>query len=171
MGIKLVVGLGNPGPKYDGTRHNIGRRVVEQLKASSLGAATLVPDSFMNESGHDVCRVARKKGIEPQETLIVVDEFQVPLGFLKLLKNGSGGGHNGLQSVVECLGTPDVPRLRIGIGPLPPDMDPAEFVLKRFSALEEQKLKVFIPEYMNAITLAVQQGLDTAMNKFNNRSL
>lgn len=171
MPIRLVVGLGNPGSKYDGTRHNIGRRVVEGLDRSALGAATLIPDCFMNESGMEVSRVARKKGISPQDTLIVVDEFQVPLGQVKILKSGSGGGHNGLQSVIECLGTTDIPRIRIGIGPLPADVDPAVFVLKRFTAGEDQKIKELFPEFVAAVALAVQESMDVAMNRYNNRSL
>lgn len=171
MPIKLVVGLGNPGPKYDGTRHNIGRRVVEMLPRSDLGAITLIPESFMNESGNEVSRLTRKKGIAPEDTLIVVDEFQVPLGQVKILKSGSGGGHNGLQSVVDSLGTSEIPRLRIGIGPLPADTDPADFVLKRFSATEERKIKELLPELVSAVTLAIQEGMDAAMNRYNNRPL
>ncbi len=171
MPIKLVVGLGNPGPRYEGTRHNIGRRVVQDLSGKLAGAHLLLPETYMNNSGFEVAKVAQKKGILPDEILVVLDEFQIPLGQMKILKSGSDGGHNGLKSIVACLGTETVPRLRIGIGPLPPGEDPAAYVLKRFSKTEEQKMDQEVPAIRQAVTVAVTEGLETAMNRYNNRPL
>jgi PTH1 family peptidyl-tRNA hydrolase len=169
--IKLVVGLGNPGKKYEGTRHNIGRSVVEHLRGNPLPVRLCLPESFMNASGQDVAREAKRNGITSEEILVVLDEFQIPLRQMKILKSGSDGGHNGMQSVLECLGSHNVPRLRIGIGPLPPGVDPAVFVLERFSREEQRIVDQLTPEFENAVTTAIDQGLDVAMNKYNNRTL
>ncbi len=171
MPIKLVVGLGNPGSKFEGTRHNIGRRVIERLAKIELAAKLLVTEGFMNQSGGEVAEKARKNGLGPDQVLIVVDEFQIPLGQIKILKSGSGGGHNGLQSVVDVLGTQDIPRLRIGIGPLPQGEDPAVFVLKRFTKPEEEQMSKMLPEICDAVTLAVEKGIEVAMNRYNKQAL
>ena len=171
MPIKLVVGLGNPGKKYEGTRHNIGRKVVEGLRDIPLRVSILLPDSFMNESGHAVVREAKKKGIAPEEILVVLDEFQIPLRQIKILTSGSDGGHNGLKSILECFGKQNIPRMRIGIGSLPEGADPAKFVLERFSREEQRILDGISNEFESAITTAVEQGIDVAMNKYNNRTL
>jgi PTH1 family peptidyl-tRNA hydrolase len=166
----MVVGLGNPGKKYEGTRHNIGRMIVEGLREIPLPVKILLPESFMNESGHEVAREAKRNGISPEEILVVLDEFQIPLRQVRILKSGSDGGHNGLKSVLDCLGTMDVPRLRIGIGPLQVG-DPADFVLERFTPDEKKILSELFPELENAVTTTITQGLEVAMNKYNNRQL
>jgi PTH1 family peptidyl-tRNA hydrolase len=165
MAIRMVVGLGNPGKKYDGTRHNIGRRIVESLHGIPLQVVT---SSFMNESGDEVARKASRKNIAPEEILVVLDEFQIPLTRVKILKSGSHGGHNGLKSVLESLGTEAVPRMRIGIGPLPQGSDPADFVLEPFSSTEQKMVDKLFPKFEDAVTTAVSQGLEAAMNKYNN---
>jgi len=167
MPIKMVVGLGNPGKKYEGTRHNIGRRVVEGLLEIPTSVRTFLPESFMNESGNDVAREAKRKGISPDQILVVLDEFQIPLRQIKILKSGSDGGHNGLKSVLECLGTQEVPRMRIGIGPLPEGGDSAQFVLGRFSPSERRSIEQLVPKLEEAVTTTCTQGLDAAMNKCN----
>ena len=169
--IKLVVGLGNPGAKYEGTRHNIGRRIVGNLKSAPLNVSFLVTKSYMNESGHEVAREVQRNGLSPEQVLVVLDEFQIPLRQIKILKSGSDGGHNGLTSVLDCLGTQNVPRIRIGIGPLRQGCDPADFVLERFSRSEQRIMEQLTPEFENAVTTAIEQGLETAMNKYNNRTL
>jgi PTH1 family peptidyl-tRNA hydrolase len=167
MPIKMVVGLGNPGKKYEGTRHNIGRRVVEGLSEIS----SFLPVSFMNESGRDVAHEAKRNGISPAEILVVLDEFQIPLRQVKILKSGSDGGHNGLKSILEYLGTENVPRMRIGIGPLRQGDDPADFVLEKFTSQERKILDVILPHLEDAIATTVTQGIDASMNKYNNRLL
>jgi peptidyl-tRNA hydrolase, PTH1 family len=165
--IRLVVGLGNPGPKYEGTRHNVGRRVVQSLRDSRFPVPCLVTESFMNDSGRDVAREIFTRKLSPEDILVVLDEFQIPLKQVKILKAGSDGGHNGLESVLKALKTESVPRLRIGIGPLPAGKDPAEFVLERFSAEENRIVDQLMDRFEKAVHDAVQQGLDAAMNKYN----
>lgn len=165
----MVVGLGNPGRTYESTRHNIGRRVLETLRLDPpAGVFLLVPDCFMNTSGFPVSEAARKRGIQPSEILMVVDDFELPLGRLRLRAGGSSGGHNGLKSVFECLGTQAVPRLRIGVGPVPDGVDPADFVLESFRA--EEKIKIadeVLPRAIAAVRGVLRQGLDAAMTEFN----
>jgi PTH1 family peptidyl-tRNA hydrolase len=121
----------------------------------------------MNESGHEVASQAKRNGITPDQILVVLDEFQIPLRQVKILKSGSDGGHNGLKSVLACLGTHDVPRMRIGIGPLPQGELSANFVLGRFTKAEQKILDEVIPKLEEAAALTVTQGLDASMNKFN----
>jgi PTH1 family peptidyl-tRNA hydrolase len=168
--IKLVVGLGNPGKSYAATRHNMGRRVVECLQKDKLeGVVLFVTDVFMNTSGIPVAQLMRKKGIAPEDVLVVSDDFELPLGSLRLRLKGSSGGHNGLQSVLENLGTQNVPRLRVGIGPVPQGEDPAEFVLKPFAAGEKAHVQRAVEEAADAVRITLGSGIEVAMNQFNRR--
>jgi PTH1 family peptidyl-tRNA hydrolase len=124
----------------------------------------------MNVSGIPVAQLVRKKGLSAQEVLIVSDDFELPLGSLRLRLQGSSGGHNGLKSVLENLATQDVPRLRVGIGPVPPDEDPADFVLKPFAAHERKGVEEAIAQAAEAVRAAVAEGVEGAMNKFNRRA-
>ncbi len=171
MPIKLVVGLGNPGKTYAATRHNIGRRVVELLeKEKPEGVALYIPDVFMNTSGVPVAQLMRKKGWQPEELLVISDDFELPLGSLRFRLKGSSGGHNGLKSVFENLTTQNVPRLRMGIGPVPDGEDPADFVLKTFSSSERKAVEEAIAAAAQAVRVAVNEGIETAMNRFNKRA-
>ena len=171
MPIKLVVGLGNPGKTYAGTRHNIGRRVVEFLRDEKMeGAALFIPDVFMNTSGVPVAALMRKKGWTPENLLVVSDDFELPLGSLRIRLKGSSGGHNGLKSIFENLGTQDVSRLRMGIGPVPPGNDPADFVLESFASTEKKAVEEAIQNAARAIGVAIDEGIETAMNRFNKRA-
>ncbi len=170
MVLKLVVGLGNPGKAYASTRHNIGRRVVEVLESDKpAGVILLTPDVFMNTSGVPVAQLIRKKGFSPQDVLIVSDDFELPLGSLRMRLKGSSGGHNGLKSVFEHVGTQDVPRLRLGIGPVPTGEDPADFVLKTFHSGEKKQVEEAIALASQAVRVAATESLETAMNRFNRR--
>ena len=171
--IRLVVGLGNPGKAYTFTRHNIGRRVLETLEADPpAGVFLLAPDSFMNVSGLPVAEMLRRKGLTPPQLLVVVDDFELPLGILRLRPSGSSGGHNGLKSVFEALGTQDVPRLRIGIGPVPEGDDPADFVLRAFSGAEKTKIsESVLPRAAACVRRVIEANVETAMNEFNNKPL
>jgi PTH1 family peptidyl-tRNA hydrolase len=169
--IKLVVGLGNPGKSYASTRHNVGRRVVEYLeKKKPEGVYLLIPEVFMNTSGVPVAQLVRKKGFLPENVLIVSDDFELPLGSLRIRLKGSSGGHNGLQSVLENLGTQNVPRLRLGIGPVPEGEDPADFVLKPFASGEKKRVDEAIQQAAEAVSVATTEGIETAMNRFNKRA-
>ena len=170
MPIKLVVGLGNPGKSYATTRHNIGRRVVESLKKEKPdGIQLYVTDVFMNTSGVPVAQLVRKKGWSPEDVLVVSDDFELPLGHLRFRPKGSSGGHNGLKSILDNLGTEDVPRLRVGIGPVPPGEDPAEFVLQPFASAERKRVLDAVQQAAEAVRVAAASGIETAMNQFNRR--
>jgi len=184
--IRLIAGLGNPGPEYAATRHNIGFMVVDQLAAqfgsaweksvpparedalsAKCGAVRLVkPLSFMNRSGYPLLAVAQFYKIEPQEILVVLDDFALPLGHLRLRARGGPGGHNGLESVIVQFGTEEIPRLRIGIGAAPRE-DWADYVLGRFFDEEKPIVRSTIDRAVEALKCTIDNGLVSAMNTFN----
>jgi PTH1 family peptidyl-tRNA hydrolase len=171
LGIRLLVGLGNPGSRYVSTRHNVGYRVIDALRENPPAMVRLFkPESvFMNLSGGPVAELARKNGIVPGDILVICDDFTIPLGQLRVRSKGSSGGHNGLSSIIETLGMPDIPRLRVGIGPVPEGEDPADFVLKSFAKSETQALEAVILRAADAARVAISEGLETAMNRFNQK--
>ena len=184
--IRLIAGLGNPGSEYAATRHNIGFMVADQLVAqfgsaweksvpharedalsAKCGAVLLVkPLSFMNRSGYPLFSVAQFYKIEPQEILVVLDDFSLPLGRLRLRERGGPGGHNGLESVIAQFGTEEIPRLRIGIGAAPREGS-ADYVLGRFFDEEKPIVRSTIDRAVEALKCAIDNGLVSAMNTFN----
>ncbi len=181
--IRLVAGLGNPGPNYAGTRHNIGFaaldffaqsvRVVFDRQAkwdaaiARAGDAILMkPLTFMNRSGSALAAVADFYKIGSAEILVVVDDFALPLGRLRLRESGGPGGHNGLESVIVSFGSEDIPRLRLGIGDAP-ERASVDYVLSPFLEEEKPKVKAMIERAGEAIKCAVDNGITSAMNKFN----
>jgi PTH1 family peptidyl-tRNA hydrolase len=181
--IRLVAGLGNPGADYVHTRHNIGFMVVDLLAHNAgwnweksgkweaatarLGEALLVkPASYMNRSGYPLLAIAQFFKISPQEILVVLDDFSLPLGRLRIRQNGGPGGHNGLESVIVQFGTEEIPRLRVGIGPAPAEGS-SDYVLSNF--FEEQKplVRSTIERAAEAAKCAVDKGVVSAMNTFN----
>lgn len=143
--MKLIVGLGNPGEKYQETRHNIGQRVVDALVGEEVAARLYKPRSFMNLSGPEVAEQLRFHKINPADLLVIHDELDLPLGEVRLQHGRSSAGHHGVDSIIDELGTNAFWRLRIGIGPrgeVPGD----QFVLERFNKVEEDKLKKVIEE-------------------------
>ena len=181
--IRLIAGLGNPGPEYVATRHNVGFMVVDQMAAqfgsawekttkwealsTKCGGVLLVkPLSFMNRSGYPVFAVAQFYKIEPQEILVVLDDFALPLGRLRLRARGGPGGHNGLESVIVQFGTEEIPRLRIGIGDAPREGS-TDYVLSRFFDEEKSILRATIDRAVEALKCAIDNGLVSAMNSFN----
>jgi PTH1 family peptidyl-tRNA hydrolase len=181
-GIKLIVGLGNPGKKYERTRHNAGFRVVDLLAEQAQlswrkwseaaetaarpdGVLLAKPQSYMNNSGFAVQEIARFHKFEPGEILVVVDDFSIPLGALRLRTGGSAGGHNGLASIISHLATTAFPRLRLGIGPLPEHSNSPDFVLSPFPPEEERKVKSMAEEAAGIIDVLVSQGWDKAASK------
>lgn len=183
MAIRLIVGLGNPGDKYERTRHNVGFRVVEHLAGADaewkeyergLGRYTrrgplflAEPLTYMNESGRFVQPFAAFYKIAPSEILLVSDEIALPLGKIRVRPSGSAGGQNGLKSVFALMGTQDIPRLRLGIGPQPAGMDSAAYVLQKFSSAEEKQLGEVIELAGAAALTAAQDGVEAAMQRFN----
>jgi PTH1 family peptidyl-tRNA hydrolase len=181
--IRLIAGLGNPGAEYAATRHNIGFMVVDQLAAqfgstwekssnwdavfAKCGAVLLVkPLSFMNRSGYPLFSVAQFYKIEPQQILVVVDDFALPLGRLRLRARGGSGGHNGLDSIIAQFGTEEIPRLRIGIGAAPREGS-VDYVLSRFFDEEKPIVRSTIDRAVEALKCAIDNGLVSAMNTFN----
>ena len=181
--IRCVAGLGNPGPEYTGTRHNIGFMVIDQL-AAQLGLAwekstrwdaltskqgdlvVVKPLSFMNRSGYPLVAIAQFYKIEPAEILVVLDDFALPLGRIRIRAAGGSGGHNGLDSVIMQFGTEDIPRLRIGIGAAP-TAGSVDYVLGRFFEEERDLVNSAIDRSIQAIKCAVDNGVVAAMNTFN----
>jgi len=181
--IRLIAGLGNPGSEHAATRHNIGFMVVNQLAtqfgstweksakwealSAKCGPVLLVkPLSFMNRSGYPLFAVAQFYKIEPQEILVVLDDFSLSLGRLRLRAQGGPGGHNGLESVIVQFGTEEIPRLRIGIGAAPREGS-ADYVLSRFFDEEKPVVRSTIDRTVEALKCAIDNGLVSAMNTFN----
>jgi len=185
-----VVGLGNPGPAYAGTRHNAGAMALERLareegvvleRAHRLvclgwwrpeGQEVLLvrPRTYMNESGQAVGYLQRRFQLPPSRFLVLYDDMDLPLGRLRLRPGGSAGGHRGMASVLQALGTASVPRLRIGIGRPPPGVDPVEFVLSPFTPEEWAVMEPALERAVSAVRAVVQEGLERAMDRFNRPS-
>ena len=186
----LIVGLGNPGPQYEKTRHNVGFMVADALagrigsafsshkKSNSdivqarLGSRSVViakPRTFMNLSGQPVAALARFFSIEPANVVVVHDELDIDFGALRLKLGGGEGGHNGLRSISQHLSTKDYLRVRVGVGRPPGRMDPASFVLKPFSATERKDLGVVVEEAADAAELLLSAGLEAAQNRVHPR--
>lgn len=181
--IRLVAGLGNPGPEYAFTRHNIGFLVVELLaaneqasweKSSKWGALwtkwgnviLVKPMTYMNHSGEPLGAIARFHKIEPAQVMVVLDDFSLPLGKLRLRLNGSSGGHHGLESVLAHFGTENVSRLRIGIGNAPAEGS-SDYVLGRFFEEEKPAVHATVTRAAEAVKSAIDNGFVSAMNTFN----
>lgn len=186
--MKLIVGLGNPGPEYEGTRHNVGFRTVDELarrhgvsfrmgptralvaKVRGLGgddALIAKPLTFMNRSGQAVGELRRYYRVELADVLIVTDDVNLPLSRLRARARGTAGGHNGLASVEAGFGTNEYARLRIGVGRGDPRRDLADHVLARFVPEEETAVTTSVERAADAVETFVTEGLDRVMNRFN----
>lgn len=183
--MKLIVGLGNPGRKYAGTRHNVGFDVVDRIAARwsvdmtterfdgqfGLGeiaherAALLKPLTFMNRSGRSVQAAGRFYKLELSDLLVIVDDHALPLGRLRIRMKGSSGGHNGLQDIVDRLGSMEWCRMRIGVDE--PIGDPVSYVLGRFHESEQPVLEAVMDQAVEAAACWVTEGPELAMTRFN----
>jgi PTH1 family peptidyl-tRNA hydrolase len=183
----LVVGLGNPGPRYAGNRHNAGFMVLDLLAQrlggsfkAHKGRADVVegriarvpvvlakPKSYMNESGGPIVSISRFFKVPVERITVVHDELDLPFGALRLKRGGGDGGHNGLRSASSALGSKDYARVRLGIGRPPGRQDPADYVLKDFSAVERKELGFVIDRAADAVETLLTQGLEAAQNQFN----
>lgn len=188
--MRLIVGLGNPGKEYQHTRHNVGYRVVDRIvqsaRATSIESTRwyklfdgrfsgeriicLYPLTYMNRSGIAVRDVVVQYNIEIQNIIVIYDDFNLPLGNIRIRPGGSAGGHNGLSSVVETMQTEDIPRIRLGIfneTSFSKYADPADFVLSAFEPDEDEAATTMIQGAHDAALMIVKEGIPKAMNSFN----
>jgi len=184
---QLVVGLGNPGPRYAGNRHNAGFFVVDLLaeriggrfkahrgrcdvvegRVAGVPVVLAKPKSYMNESGGPIVAISRFYKVPVERITVVHDELDLPFGTLRLKRGGGDGGHNGLRSATSALGSKEYARVRFGIGRPPGRQDPAEYVLRDFSAAERKELDYLVDRAADAVEALLAQGLEVAQNKFN----
>ena len=185
-----IVGLGNPGEKYEHTRHNVGYDVISIIAAKldtpikklkfqgTIGEtiykgqklALIKPQTFMNLSGLTVQEAMSWYKLEPKDMLLLVDDIDLPFGQVRVRAKGGPGTHNGLRHIVQCTGSGDFPRVRVGMGAPPPEWDLADWVLSKFQTEEERKIA--FDAYMTAADAALcwaEHGIDAAMNRFNKR--
>ncbi len=185
-----IVGLGNPGEKYEHTRHNVGYDVIsiiaakldtpiKKLKFQGTIGETIYkgkklvlikPQTYMNLSGLTVQEAMSWYKLEPRDVLLLVDDIDLPFGQVRVRAKGGPGTHNGLRHIVQCTGSGDFPRVRVGMGAPPPEWDLADWVLSKFQTEEERKIA--FDAYMTAADAALcwaENGIDAAMNRFNKR--
>lgn len=188
--IRLIVGLGNPGADYAKTRHNAGFEAMEkvmlgfpgcgEMKRACSGMMSraqfrgnslyfLKPLTFMNLSGESVKQAKEQLGLDPSEILIMYDDLDLPVGSLRLRCNGSAGGHNGMTSVIQSLGTTQVPRLRIGIGQEGARRKQVDYVLSEMSEEERPPFEKSLEEAAALVKLVLARGLSEAMNRYNQK--
>jgi len=185
--VRLVVGLGNPGRRYQKTRHNLGYRVVDllaekykkgfkagkgeylycQLKIEGKEVYLLKPLTFMNDSGQAVFDFLGFFNLTPPELFVICDDINLPLGKLRLREKGSDGGHKGLSSIIYHLVSEEFPRLRLGIGPLPEGNVLEDFVLKKFKKEEEKSVEEMICKGALTVENSIVYGLNDSMNRLN----
>ncbi|NHI17361.1 aminoacyl-tRNA hydrolase [Microbacterium excoecariae] len=183
----LIMGLGNPGPRYERTRHNVGQMVVDEIAARRdaswrqhkagarvaeawlrPGAAKLVlakSNGFMNTSGGPAAALASFYRVAPERVIVVHDELDIPFDQLKLKSGGGHGGHNGIRDIQKALGTPDFARVRVGIGRPPGRQDPADWVLAEFGSAERQNLPILVSDAADAAELIADEGLTAAQQR------
>lgn len=183
----LIVGLGNPGKKYEATRHNAGFHVIDRLakearitldesrnkaifgrgKLADQPVALVKPQTFMNLSGEAVGPLARFYKVPPEQILVIYDDLDLPTARLRLRLKGGSGGHKGMTSLIQHLGSQEFPRLRLGIGRPPGQMPVEAYVLQKFSNQEWAEMEQTYQTALEAIQVALQDGVETAMNRFN----
>lgn len=185
----LIVGLGNPGREYKDNRHNVGFKVVERLattegfefderrdravmargRLEGVGVALVKPQTYVNRSGDAVAPIARFYKIPPENVLVIYDDLDLPQGAIRFRPEGGSGGHNGMRSIIDRMGTRDFPRLRIGIGRPPGRMDPADYVLGNFTAGELGVMDGVFDLASGGIRCLLREGVEAAMSSYNRR--
>jgi len=187
--MKLIIGLGNPGLRYKNTRHNVGFLVVKELSreldisprrkkhggyfgkgvVDGKKVSLFMPASYMNLSGHPISEALRKEKIPVKNCLVICDDVNLQLGYIRLRKKGSSGGHKGLKSIIECLATDEFSRLRVGIGGAGTVGDLAKFVLRPFGSSEKKPLHEAVKSASECALLWINEGPEKAMTLFNRR--
>ncbi len=186
----IVVGLGNPGAKYAETRHNAGFISIdyiinktnekEKIKHDSLCVQTrfdgkkilfMKPQTFMNDSGRAVYSAAKYYNVPAENIIVVFDDISLEPGQMRIRRNGSAGGHNGIKSIIEYLNSSDFPRIKVGVGAKPhADYDLADWVLSKFPASDQKKIDSLLPWVEDAVKLIVNDKINDAMNKYNSKT-
>lgn len=190
MTVRLVIGLGNPGPEYAATRHNLGWRVLDALerrgrfsrerregpariREGTIGSVAVVvarPTTYMNLSGRAGLHLTRHFGVPVEDVVVVHDDSDLPLGRLRIRRGGSSGGHNGVRSLIASWQTPDFIRVRVGIGRPPPGVDLADYDLSPFEPEEEPLVAEMTERAADAVVAVLEEGLEAAMNRYNRRA-
>ena len=183
--MKLIVGLGNPGRAYTNSRHNVGFRCVSHFarlnriplarhqQRARVGAGVVAgtevvvakPRTFMNLSGEAVARLASRFGVPLEDLIVIHDDMDLPLGKVRIRLRGSSAGHNGIQSIMDSMGSRDFARIRVGIGR--PDGDEVTYVLSDFTAAEKEAIEEAIATVSDAIRCILAEGIEAAMNRYN----
>lgn len=187
--MKLIVGLGNPTPKYEKTRHNVGFEVIDKLaeqyniavdtvkhkgmygkgKIAGQSVILLKPMTYMNLSGESVIAVAKYFKIEPEDVIVIYDDINLDVGRLRIREKGSAGGHNGMKNIIAHLGTDAFPRIRVGVGMKPPKMDLADYVLSHFTKEEQVAMEAGYDKACQALEWMVMDDIAKAMNDYNGK--
>ena len=186
----MIVGLGNPGKEYEKTRHNVGFRStdllagllktkIDRLKFKALTRMVnynnmkvllVQPQTYMNLSGAAVSALATYYKVAPERILVIFDDISLPVGRIRIRRDGSAGGHNGIKSMIQSLGTDKFPRVKVGVGAKPhPDYDLADWVLSKFSAQEEKDLGPALENAAKAALMVMDQGIDKAASAYNGK--
>lgn len=187
--MKAIIGLGNPGKKYQETRHNVGFMVIDEIagrvggrllkhryaslretKRASEPVLLAKPKTFMNQSGEAVMRLRDEFSLQPSDVILVHDDLDLSFGRLRIRRGGGNGGHRGVASVLTALGDPDFFRIRVGIGRPDAGEDPVDFVLSRFRREERAILPSILQRSADAAWCLVSEGAEVAMNRFNRKS-
>jgi PTH1 family peptidyl-tRNA hydrolase len=183
----ILLGLGNPGRRYRDTRHNLGFMALDAFAArhgaepecetrtfgragclvQSTDIILIKPKTYMNRSGRAVAELLRGTEFDPSERVVLADDMVLPLGQLRLRRRGSHGGHNGLRSVIDVLRTADFPRLRMGVGPVPDDVDPSDYVLERFPEADQDAARALVGRAVDCLDNLIAEGFDAAMSHYN----
>jgi len=183
----IVVGLGNPTKTYDGTRHNIGFKVIDQIAAKYgisvnenkhkakfgkgyIGGEKIIlakPQTYMNLSGESVRALMDYYKVSEDELIIIYDDTSLDVGQIRIRRKGSAGGHNGIKSIINHLGTMEFPRIKVGIGNKPPGWDLADYVLSKFKEEEKDIIKEVAMAACDAVCVIITDGINEAMNQFN----
>lgn len=183
----VIVGLGNPGKQYDKTRHNVGFEVIDILakeynisvtkikhkaligegRIGSEKVLLVKPQTYMNLSGETLIDIYKYYKVDMENIIVIYDDIDLDVGKIRVRKKGSGGTHNGMRSIVKCLGSTDFPRVRVGVSKPRPGQDLADFVLSRFRKEEADNLADGLEKSYRAVDAIIRENIDTAMNKYN----
>ncbi|NLP34533.1 MAG: aminoacyl-tRNA hydrolase [Clostridiales bacterium] len=187
--MRIIIGLGNPTKKYQATRHNIGWDAITRIsddyripldfkKHKAICGSGYIegekvilaqPITYMNLSGESVRELVDYYKVSPEDIIVIYDDISLDVGQLRIRKKGSAGGHNGIKSIINHLGTMDFPRIKIGVGDKPIDWDLADYVLSRFHDEEEEQIREALKDASNACKMMITSGIEEAMNVYNRK--